>query len=138
MFNFVLKGELMFTFLLFHLVLVAINFTHFVARQFGLHIAWVICRRITRTRGHSPMGGNVTVQLVSSFTSLDSAASVHTKPKYSLPWSSPVLWNWRPAVAIVILPQLWVFSGRTSSSYFFSGNDPIRELSFLPNDDLTS
>ena len=44
------------------------------------------------------IGGSITVWLVSSFTSLHSAAALHTKTAYVLPRSSPVLLNWRPAV----------------------------------------
>ena len=42
------------------------------------------------------VGGSITVRLVSNFTSLDSAASLHTTQ--FLPWSSLVLLNWRSSV----------------------------------------
>ena len=64
---------------------------------------------IQRTLGIS---GSITLQLVSSFTSLDSTASLYTKTTYFLCWSSPVLLNWRPAVKWSF-PQRWVFSGKS-------------------------
>ena len=51
------------------------------------------------------------------FSSLDSAASLHTETTTFLCWSSPVLLNWRTAVQWSS-PQRWVFSliGFTSGS----------------------
>ena len=53
------------------------------------------------------VGGSITVQLVSSFTSLESTGSLHTKTTYFLCRPSPVLSNWRPAVQWYF-PQQWV------------------------------
>ena len=49
--------------------------------------------------------GRITVQLVYSFTSLDSTASQHTINNNFLGWSSPILLNWRPVVGTVIYPS---------------------------------
>ena len=44
------------------------------------------------------VGRSISVQLVSSFTSLDSTGSLYTKTTYFLCRSSPVLLNRRPGV----------------------------------------
>ena len=45
------------------------------------------------------IAGSITIWLVSSLTSLDSAASLHIKHNiFSSSWSTLLLLNWRPAV----------------------------------------
>ena len=44
-----------------------------------------------------------------------SCFTTYLQKKFSLPWSSPVLLNWKPAVQWSF-PQRWVFSGFTSCS----------------------
>ena len=45
------------------------------------------------------VGGSIIVQLVSSFTRMDSAASLHTNNHiFSFLGSNPILFNWKPAV----------------------------------------
>ena len=49
------------------------------------------------------IGGSITVQLVSSFTSLDSTASRNTRNNTFSFLSDPVWLNWRPSSCTVIL-----------------------------------
>ena len=64
------------------------------------------------------IAGSITIWLVSSLTSLDSAASLHIKHNiFSSSWSTLLLLNWRPAVQWSF-PQGWVFSGSSSRLLF--------------------
>ena len=60
-------------------------------------------------RKHSPLGGSIAERLVSSFTSLDSTASLHTNNNKCSFWSNPILLNWRLVVQWSF-PQRWVLS----------------------------
>ena len=56
------------------------------------------------------VGGSITVQLVSSFTSLEKAASLHPNNSILSLLVKSSLVNWRPAV-LWYFPQQWVLPG---------------------------